>query len=70
MHRSPTTYKTYIICIIVLFIFYVGAIILKERSLIELNMFNWDPDKISLESLGFRGERFAMSGSINRHTIV
>jgi hypothetical protein len=35
MHRSPTIYKTYIICIILLSICYVGAIILKERGLIE-----------------------------------
>lgn len=33
-------------------------------------MFKWDPDKISLESLGFRGERFAMPGAINRNIIV
>jgi len=69
MHRSYTIYKTYLICICLLLLCFVITMFLRERNIIELNFSKWDPTKVSLEDIGFTGERFSKPGSINRQII-
>jgi len=57
-HYSPSIYKTYVTCIVLLLLCFIGASFLKERTSVFINILGWDPEKVSVADLGFRNPSF------------
>lgn len=67
--KSQKSYFAYLLIIILLFVLWIGASVLKEKTRLEANIRSWSPENISLEDLGFTPPRFQEGYNIRKQNI-